>query len=236
MNNKPYLTTYLLGLIIGVLLCIFHNKENIFTLMVIIIGVLIILPSVFGIGRGFAGKKQADGTRKNLPWYTAAACIIGLVIGILLISFASFLAAYIVYTLGVLLLIAGIVQIMALVAERHDLGSVNRIWYGMPWITVAAGVVIVILGPEKIKGIVTILTGVILVLYGLNGLFSLLNHKVNKHHRLREEQKVADAQAEEAAAAQSAPEIEMTEPKALEPEGGAEEGGSASTDGSADVK
>lgn len=207
MKNKPYITTYALGLVIGVLLCLFYDRSNIFTLMVIIIGALIILPSVVGIGKGFAGKKQADGTRKNLPWYTAAVCVIGLVVGILLISFASFFAGYIVYTLGVLLVIAGIVQIMCLVAESHDVGGLKKGWYGMPWITVGVGILIVCLGPEKIANFVTILTGAILVLYGLNGLFSVLSHHRAKKRIVRENVK-AEAAAEISAEATAAAEME----------------------------
>lgn len=219
MKNKSYVTTYVLGLVIGVLLCIFYNRTNIFTLMVIIIGALIILPSVIGIGKGFAGKKQDDGTRTNLPWYTAAACVIGLVVGILLISFASFFAGYIVYTLGVLLVIAGIIQIMCLVAESHDVGGLKKGWYGMPWLTVAVGIVIVCLGPEKIANFVTILTGVMLVLYGLNGLFSLWAHHHAKKRIVREGMKAesaaemtaqAEAEAEASAETQAPPEEETS--------------------------
>lgn len=198
MKNKPYLTTYILGLVIGVLLCIFNNKQNIFTLMVIIIGALIILPSIVGIGKGFAGKKDVDGSRKSFPWYLAAVCVIGLVAGILLISFASFFAGYIVYTLGVLLVIAGIVQIMCLVAESHDVGGLKKLWYGMPWITVAVGIIIVCLGPDKIADFVTLLTGIILVLYGLNGLFSVLAHHNAKKRAVREEARIAESASESA--------------------------------------
>ena len=202
MKNKPYVTTYVLGLVIGALLCIFNSRDNIFTLMVIIIGALIILPSIVGIGKGFAGKKEADGTRKNLPWYLAAVCVIGLVAGILLISFASFLAGYIVYTLGVLLVIAGIVQIMCLVAESHDVGGLKKVWYGMPWITVAVGIVIVCLGPVRIKNIVTLLTGIVLVLYGLNGLFSVLaHHNAKKRITRAEEEAAAETPADGSTAA-----------------------------------
>lgn len=188
MNNKPYVTTYWLGLVIGILLCIFNNKTNILTLMVIILGALLILPSIFGIGKGFVGKKNPDGTRSSLPWYLAAASVLGLVAGILLISFASFFAGYIVYTLGVLLIIAGIIQIMCLVTERHDTGSLKAGWYGMPWLTVGVGVVIVFLGPDRIADFVTLLTGITLILYGLNGLFSVLAHHSAKKRMLREEE------------------------------------------------
>lgn len=217
MKNKPYVITYVLGLVIGALLCIFYNRTNIFTLMVIIIGALIILPSIFGIGKGFAGKKEPDGTRKNFPWYLAVVCILGLIAGILLISFASFFAGYIVYTLGVLLVIAGIVQIMCLVLESHDVGGLKKGWYWMPWITVAAGIVIVLLGPEKIANFVTILTGIVFVLYGLNGLFSVMAHHHAKKRVIRAEEKseaeAAVAKSEEAAQSETleAPAAEPTE-------------------------
>lgn len=210
MKNKPYVTTYIVGLVIGALLCIFYNRTNIFTLMVIIIGAIIILPSVIGIGKGFAGKKESDGSRKNLPWYTAVACIIGLVVGILLISFASFFAGYIVYTLGILLVIAGIVQIMCLVAESHDVGGLKVGWYGMPWLTVAAGVVIVCLGPEKIANFVTILTGIVLVLYGLNGLLSVWAHHRAKKRVVRE-----GLRAEEVAEMTAKAEASAAEPEEI---------------------
>lgn len=208
MKSRPYVLTYLAGLVIGAVLCLFYNRANIFNIMVIIIGALLIIPAIIGIGKGFAGKKDAEGNRKSRPWYLAVGSVAGIVAGVLLIVFCNFFVAYLIYTLGVILILAGIVQLLCLSVESHDTGGLQRGWYCMPWVTILAGVLIICIGPEKIANFVTLITGIVLVLYGLNGLFSVLAHRNARKKVVRAGMR---AEAEAAAADTASTSSDITE-------------------------
>lgn len=195
MKNTPYLFTYLSILIIGVLLMIFAKSAGIFETIVIIIGCCFILPSIITLFMGFAGKKAPDGTRTNQPWYMAPSSIAGLIGGVLLVAMPTFFVHYLIYTLGIILVVVGIVQILFLQGEGRDIGGMPTAWYIVPWLTVLGGLVILIAGPERIETLVTMLTGVILTIYAINGLMSAA-----AHHGAKRKQKRLAASAEGAAA------------------------------------
>lgn len=190
-NNSYYLWTYVITLIIGVLLLIFTGRTNLFNIIVTIIGVLFIIPSVVMLFMGFAGKTAADGTRQSRPWYTALVSIGALVFGVLLVVMPGFFSRYLIYTLAIILILEGIAQILDLNDMGNDVGGIPWMWYVMPWLTVAAGVIIIIVGPAKVADTVTIITGAIMVLYSVNG---LMGHNAHRSAKAR----ITKSRAEEA--------------------------------------
>lgn len=196
-KNTSYIISYLFTLVIGVLLLLFWNSNNIFETIVVVIGCCFLIPSLIGIFMGFAGKKNPDGTRSNRPWYVAGSSIAGIIGGALLVFMPSFFVHYLIYTLGVILVVVGIVQILFLGSEGRDIGGMPAAWYIMPWLTVAGGILVLILGPDKVQQIVIIVTGVLLTLYSVNGLMSAAAHKGTKHRQLRKAEKEAAETAEQ---------------------------------------
>ncbi len=200
MKNAPYFVTYICLLIIGVLLIAFHATTNLFEIMVVAIGVVLLIPSIITLFAGFNGKKMPDGTRQRRPWYLAASAIAGLVGGTLLVVMPGFFAAYIIYTLAILLIVVGIIQILYLSGEGRDIGGMPAGWYTMPWLTVIAGIVILIVGPERLAALITIITGIVLTLYGINGLLSAAAHSrmaKTQARRQAQEEGLAEVEAEE---------------------------------------
>ena len=185
MKNTQYLVSYIFTLIIGVLLLVYSRQTNIFEIIVVVIGICFIIPSLVGLYMGFAGKKQTDGSRKSRPWYIGTSAIAGLVGGVLLVAMPGFFVHYLIYTFGVILVVAGIIQILFLSAEGRDIGGMPTAWFIMPWIIVATGIAIIIIGPEKLADAATIVTGIALTLYSINGLLSASAHKLTTRRMAR---------------------------------------------------
>ena len=109
MKTKPYFLTYLSALIVGVLLLVFTGKADIFRWMVIIIGILFLLPSLWVIISGATGSKKngvrteyaTDATggnndaRRSHNVFLTVIGVCGLVFGVILLSMSGFFAQYI---------------------------------------------------------------------------------------------------------------------------------------------
>ncbi|MDE7160969.1 MAG: DUF308 domain-containing protein [Muribaculaceae bacterium] len=186
-NNRNYIWTYIFTLIIGVLLLVFTGRTNLFNIIIQVMGALFVIPSVIMLFLGFAGKKEPDGTRQSRPWYVAVTAIGGLILGVLLLVMPGFFSNYLLYTLAIILILEGVAQIINLSGMGNDVGGTPAGWFVMPWLTVAAGVTIIIIGPERIANAITIITGVVMVLYSVNGLMGVSSHHVVRRRLDREE-------------------------------------------------
>lgn len=173
MKSKPYFFTYLCALIIGVLLLVFTGQTELFKWIVIAIGVLLIIPSVGSVIDGLVPAKDVQGHRSvPKPWYLVAMGVAGIVFGVILICMPGFFAGYIVYTLGIILILCGLAQIVFMSVAASVVGT-NKWFYVMPWLTFIAGIVVLFLGPSGIENIVTVLTGIFLIVYSVNGFMQM---------------------------------------------------------------
>lgn len=197
MKNTSYIVSYIFTLIVGVLLLIYWNAVNIFQIIIIAIGCCFILPSLIGLFLGFSGKKNPDGTRSSRPWYVGISSIAGLIGGVLLVAMPDFFVHYLIYTFGVIMVVAGIIQILFLSVEGRDIGGMPASWFIMPWLTVATGIAVIIIGPERLSHAATIVTGVALTLYSVNGLLSASAHKVTKHRQTKAAARAAGTETEQ---------------------------------------
>lgn len=168
MKKSPGILTYLFALVIGVLLLCFTGKTNLFESIVIIIGILFMIPSVWLIVTSFITRRDPDGQRINKPWYVGTAGCFGLIFGILLVCMPGFFSAYIIYTLGVVMILCGLAQIVFFSQVSSAVGS-SRWFYLMPWITFVAGIVVLLFGPRLVENVATIVTGCVLIVYAVNG-------------------------------------------------------------------
>ncbi len=209
-TNRNYLWTYAVTLVIGVLLLVFTGRTNLFEIIVIIIGALFILPSLVLLFVGLQGRKDAEGRRQSLPWYMGVTAVGGLIFGILLVCMPGFFASYLIYTMSILLILVGVGQIVNLSAESNDVGGMSGVWYIMPWLTIAGGVAMIIIGPERIADAVTIITGVLMVLYSLNGFLGAGAHHSAKKRIARQQAGAEEAPAEATSTAEETPAAEST--------------------------
>lgn len=181
MKKESGIITYLSALVIGILLLCFHEKTNLFEGIVIAMGILITIPSALMLINSFIYKKDAEGVKHYPVWYTSLVAVAGLVLGIWMLVMPSFFVGVAVYTLGVVLILTGLAQIIFLASGSKAYGGVIGWWYAVPVLVITGGFIICFMGPNLIESTASIVTGILLIVYAFNGVASLgREHKMKK--------------------------------------------------------
>ena len=148
----------------------------------IAIGILVGLPSLVLVLMELFRKKPSDEARKAesrmvktqaaaTNWATLIAGIAGLALGIWMLCSPAFFIKAIIYTLGAILVLSGIMQIAAIYSASRPLKPL-MLWFIIPVLTLIAGLVVILLGPEKVSALAGLITGIALVVYSANGFAS----------------------------------------------------------------
>lgn len=184
MKKTSSLIAYLAALVIGIILLSLHEQVNLLLGVVIAIGVLITIPSFIMLISCFIGKKDEYGNRNFPGWYTVVVAIAGLVLGVWMLCMPQTFESWMVYTLGVVLVLVGAAQLVFIYSASKPFGA-NPWWYCVPILVLAGGFILIFLGPEGTNVWATITTGILLIVYAANGLASLgREHKVEKERKL----------------------------------------------------
>ena len=118
----------LCALIMGVLLVMWPEAAMIY--LVITVGVLFLLPGLYGIFAYFASRSRAeDGSGRAFPIVALGSALLGL----WLIVMPAFFVGILMYVLGALLVLGGIGQLMNFISVRKLTGSVPAIWSCSCW-------------------------------------------------------------------------------------------------------
>lgn len=174
MNNKTYIYTYLFTLLGGILLVILHNRAQLFDAISILVGIafltiglLTMMSALFlSSAQRAAGMKRSPG----LIVVSAAALILGLLMTIV----PSFFVHYLVYAFGIIMIICGVIQIYNFLPGMKTIG-LSGLFLAMPVISIAIGVGVIVVGAEKILDIMALLTGIVLIVYSINGFVGYFN-------------------------------------------------------------
>ena len=169
MNNKTYLYSYLISLMGGVSLILLRNRANLFTAIAMLVGVLFLLPGLLAFIRAAFPPKRARlaGVKPSVPMIIVSGA--AMIFGIVLIATPHTFIHLMVYLFGALLIVCGIMQIANFLPSMRSLGF--PWWYlATPALCLAIGVVIIIAGAGKILDMLALITGIVLVVYSLNGL------------------------------------------------------------------
>ena len=173
MKKQSSFITYISALVIGILLLCFHEQAGLFTGIVIAMGVLITIPSAIMLISSFITKPNPDGVRQFPAWSTIVVACAGLVLGIWMLVMPHFFVGVTVYTLGVVLILVGIAQIVYVAGASKPYGGAMVWWYAVPILVIAGGFIICFLGPNILNNAATIVTGILLIVYAVNGVGSL---------------------------------------------------------------
>lgn len=172
MKKSTSLITYVSALVIGIILLSLHEQVDLLKGVVIAMGVLITLPSAIMLVSCFIGKKDEYGNRTFPAWYSVIVAIAGLVLGIWMLCMPEAFELWMVYTLGVVLILVGAAQISFIYSASKPYGA-NPLWYCVPVLVIAGGFIICFLGPQGLNTWATITTGILLIVYAANGLSSV---------------------------------------------------------------
>lgn len=169
MNNKSYLFSYLITLAGGILLLVLKDRQDLFTYATILVGILFLVPGLLCLIRAIfpsrAMRMSGEGVSIPLLITASAATIFGLLLVIVPETFVHLM----VYAMGLLLICCGVIQIFNFAPGMSRLGFSP--WFlTVPVLSAICGVVVIIIGPEKLLNLLALITGIALVVYSLNGL------------------------------------------------------------------
>lgn len=180
MKSRNVLLIYLFALVGGIILTILHNRAQLFEGIVVAAGILFIVPCSYILlswiisyrqKKQTAPDKAAEIDRRAMRSQQGLVLVPvlgGIAFGILLVCSPTFFVNYLIYTFGVVMILCGLAQ-LAFTVPGMRLLAVNRWWLLPPALMIAIGVTVFILGPDEVKDIITLLTGIVLTAFGIEG-------------------------------------------------------------------
>ena len=171
MKGRTYIFAYLSALVIGILLLVFHDQPGLYEGVVIAMGALIIIPSAIMLISSLKPRKKSATGASSRTWYGLVASIAGLIFGIWMLCMPTFFINASIYTLGVVMILAGVAGIMFVINAARP-APVQFAWLIVPVLSVAAGLVIMFLGPQTVANCAGLVTGIVLIVYAVNGFTS----------------------------------------------------------------
>lgn len=190
MKKPASLITYVAALVIGVILLSLHEKVDLLKGIVITMGILITIPSALMLISAFTAKNE-NGERVFPAWYTILVTCAGLVLGIWMLCMPDTFKEWMVYTLGVGLILVGAAQMIFIHTASKPLGP-NPWWYCVPVLVLVGGFIICFIGPDGTNVWATLTTGVLLIVYAANGIASFGREcKVRKEVKAEEKNLVS---------------------------------------------
>lgn len=201
-----YAVVYLAAFIFGAILLIFNHQtvedtRPILHPVAIAAGIVFITPGICLLISSLVTHKDSNGVVISKPWFSTVMGIIALIWGVLLLIMPDGVFGNFNISLGVSVVIVGFAQLSWIVKGRNINGA--PVWlYIIPVLAIVAGIYVLIIktdhqnpGRELIQG--SIIAGITLVAWALNGFGSLPRRKktledIEKEtKRLAEEQKKA---------------------------------------------
>ncbi|MDE6409706.1 MAG: DUF308 domain-containing protein [Muribaculaceae bacterium] len=230
MKKTLFFICYVVGMLIGVMLLIFNyetmNRDQaMLQYTMIAAGVIFIIPGIFQLIASLSPKKDENGNILPRKWYSTVVAIIALLWGIYILIMPLGYKDNLSISLGVSLILAGLAQAVWIVKTSES----TFLRFIVPAVTVVVGILVCsVLNhyPDNGKSaqIGAIISGVMLLIWGVNGFFSLRSKRVvaaaDKAAKVerkaeKEERKAQKEQAKEAQkeAEASSPALEDAEGK-----------------------
>lgn len=164
---NPSFHRIVIALIVGLVLVLF--PQNASDYLVIALGVVFMLPSIFSILNYFMGRKR-DASHSGFPFPIEG--LGGFLFGLLLVIRPSLFANILTMVLGFLLVMAGVQQIASLLAARRWV-SVRIGFYVVPVIILLSGL-FALSNPVNVRSTLFKIVGVFFIIYALYELMNWL--------------------------------------------------------------
>ncbi|MCM1484492.1 MAG: DUF308 domain-containing protein [Muribaculaceae bacterium] len=163
--------TILITAIVGVLLIIWHQKLDVLSWVMIAVGVMFVVPSVYNLIAAFAQRKrdtQLPATQGSTGrGSTVLASIGGIALGIWMIVNPGFFVGLTAYLFAIILIAYGVFQ-MLLVGYWSRPYKLPAFFYIVPILLIAGGVVILCTSVRTMNSVVVLVTGILLVASAIN--------------------------------------------------------------------
>ena len=184
MKKVIYFICYVVGLLIGVSLLIFNYEamdrdQTVLRYTLLIAGVMFVIPGLIQLIASLRPKKDENGNILPHKWYTTVVAVLALLWGIYMLIFPLGYDNNLSITLGVSLVLVGLSQTVWIVRTSES----TLLRFIVPIVTIAVGVLVFTVFnhfPDTGKSAQTgaIISGIMLIIWGINGFFSLRPKRV----------------------------------------------------------
>lgn len=184
MKKVIYFICYVIATLIGVSLLIFNYEtldrdQSMLRYTMVAAGVIFIIPAIIQLISSLIPKKDEHGNILPKKWYTTVVAILALLWGIYILLFPLGYNNEFNYTLGISLILIGFAQAAWIIRTSES----TFLRFIVPVVAVVLGVLIFTIfnhTPDAGKSaqIGAILSGIMIVIWGINGFLSLRSKRV----------------------------------------------------------
>lgn len=171
--------TIIITAIVGVLLIVWHTRIEILSWVMIAVGVMFLVPSVYSVinsftSRGAAAQAEAGVNRTS----SIITGIGGIALGLWMIINPGFFVGLTAYLFAVLLIVYGVFQIV-LVGYLSRPYKMPAFLYIIPALMIVGGIVILCTSVRTMNSVVVLLAGILLIASAINWTIELsMTHPV----------------------------------------------------------
>lgn len=184
MKKTLFFICYVIGILIGVMLLIFNSEamsrdQTMLRYVMMGAGIIFIIPGIVQLIASLKPKKDENGNILPHKWYATIIAVVALLWGIYILIFPLGFNDNLSITVGVSLMIAGLAQAVWIVRTSES----TFLRFIVPVVTIAIGVLVCTVFnhyPDNGKSaqIGAIISGIMLMVWGVNGFFSLRSKRV----------------------------------------------------------
>lgn len=161
--------TILIVFVVGVLLIVWHQRVDILSWIVMAVGLMLIIPSLYSLISALVRKKDEANITHSASSSTIIASVGALALGIWMVVTPGFFVGLLAYIFGAILILYGIFHIVTIGFWARPF--VLPGWmYIIPVLMIGAGVVILCTSVRTIQSTVVLITGIALVASAVNSL------------------------------------------------------------------
>ncbi|MCM1318930.1 MAG: DUF308 domain-containing protein [Muribaculaceae bacterium] len=176
MKNKNFIYTYLFTLIGGVLLIILNNRAGIFEAMSIVLGIGFLIIGILSMLSALFisdAAKEAGAKRSPILIIVSGASFL---LGLLMVIAPTFFINYLIYSIALLMIIVGIIQLCNFLPQMSSIGM-SYYFLIVPCLSMLAGIIVFCVKAEAIKDSLALLTGFVLTVYSINGFIGYFSRR-----------------------------------------------------------
>lgn len=165
MKTKTNIFTAILMAAVGIALIALHDRVELLSWIIIMIGILFMIPSLFALAMTIISARGK--TDRGVNASTIIASLGGLCLGLAMCITPTTFAAILVYLFAAVLIIAGIYHVLIIGWLSRPL-VVPGYCYIIPALLIVTGGVIIFTPIHTINDVVVLVTGIALLLSGAN--------------------------------------------------------------------
>lgn len=166
------MTSFIL-IVAGVLLCILNSRPDLLHTIVKIVGVAFFVSGVINvfIMINHSSKNKGNSFSRIAGWLSGIG---GVLLGLAMFFYPPLFTTVLVYLFGILLILGGIVQICIMAWGYKD-AALSGWLYIVPVILIVGGVIMISSDSLRVNAsLMVVITGVGMILYGLNSFFAMI--------------------------------------------------------------